>query len=104
MTAPASTLTPESILGHKAPIAPKLESYGQGPEQLQMAGAVAEAIRSKTHLIVEAGTGVGKSFAYLVPAILAAAASQVAKVAGDVQPSRQNAARPKIRSDDDEGE
>ena len=39
-----------------------------------MAEAVAEAIAKKHHLLVEAGTGVGKSFAYLVPAILAATA------------------------------
>ena len=37
-----------------------------------MADAVARAIAAKRHLVVEAGTGVGKSFAYLVPAILAA--------------------------------
>ena len=37
-----------------------------------MAEAVARAIEDHTHLVVEAGTGVGKSFAYLVPAILAA--------------------------------
>ena len=38
-----------------------------------MAGAVARAIEGPDHLIVEAGTGVGKSFAYLVPAIQATA-------------------------------
>src|SRR5262245_48798639 len=37
-----------------------------------MADAVAAAIANKRNLIVEAGTGVGKSFAYLAPAILAA--------------------------------
>ncbi len=41
-----------------------------------MAQAVERAIAEKQHLIVEAGTGVGKSFAYLVPAILAATANQ----------------------------
>ena len=41
-----------------------------------MAEAVAQAIADQQHLMVEAGTGVGKSFAYLVPAILAAAAEQ----------------------------
>lgn len=41
-----------------------------------MAQAVERAIAEKKHLIVEAGTGVGKSFAYLVPAILAATANQ----------------------------
>ncbi|MBW3543700.1 MAG: helicase [Planctomycetes bacterium] len=39
-----------------------------------MAQAVARAIARKEHLVVEAGTGVGKSFAYLVPALLAATA------------------------------
>ena len=44
-----------------------------------MAEQVAEAIRAKQHLIVEAGTGVGKSFAYLVPAILAAVGDEEGK-------------------------
>ena len=46
--------------------------YEPRPQQRQMADAVAEAIAGSQHLAVEAGTGVGKSFAYLVPAILAA--------------------------------
>ncbi len=39
------------------------------PQQLEMAQAVHAALEKKRHLVVEAGTGVGKSFAYLVPAI-----------------------------------
>lgn len=39
------------------------------PQQQQMAVATAQALGSKQHLIVEAGTGVGKSLAYLIPAI-----------------------------------
>jgi len=42
--------------------------YRQG--QLEMAEAVAAAIKEKRHLIVEAGTGTGKTLAYLIPAIL----------------------------------
>ncbi|MDH3346449.1 MAG: hypothetical protein OEL75_04615, partial [Kiritimatiellaceae bacterium] len=42
------------------------------PQQQQMARAVAEACANSCHLAVEAGTGVGKSFAYLVPLILSA--------------------------------
>jgi len=49
------------------------DRYEARPEQLMMARAVARAIEDGSHLMVEAGTGVGKSFAYLVPAILAAA-------------------------------
>jgi len=67
------TLDAAPILGPDGSIARRLPGYEVRPEQLQMAGAVAKAIESKTHLMVEAGTGVGKSFAYLVPAILAAA-------------------------------
>jgi ATP-dependent DNA helicase DinG len=40
------------------------------PQQQQMAVAVARALRNREHLAVEAGTGVGKSLAYLIPAIL----------------------------------
>src|ERR1700748_377109 len=40
------------------------------PQQQQMAVAVAKALQSGEHLAVEAGTGVGKSLAYLIPAIL----------------------------------
>jgi len=42
------------------------------PQQMAMAAAVAEAILKPQHLAVEAGTGVGKTFAYLVPLILLA--------------------------------
>ncbi|HEX9996510.1 MAG TPA: ATP-dependent DNA helicase [Abditibacterium sp.] len=40
------------------------------PEQLEMAQAIAASVRDKTHLLVEAGTGTGKSYAYLVPFLL----------------------------------
>jgi ATP-dependent DNA helicase DinG len=60
------------LLGPGGPIASRLPGYEVRREQLQMAEAVARAIESDSHLMVEAGTGVGKSFGYLVPAILAA--------------------------------
>ena len=40
------------------------------PEQQRMAAAVADALAGRSHLVVEAGTGVGKSLAYLLPAVL----------------------------------
>lgn len=46
------------------------------PQQQEMAVAVARALDAGEHLAVEAGTGVGKSFAYLVPAILYAVANR----------------------------
>ena len=67
------TLSPADILGPQGRIAARLKNYERRDQQLAMADAVADAIRQRKHLVVEAGTGVGKSFAYLVPAILAAA-------------------------------
>ena len=62
--------TLESILGLDGAIARRLgERYEHRPQQLEMAAAVEEAFAKQHHLIVEAGTGVGKSFAYLIPAI-----------------------------------
>jgi ATP-dependent DNA helicase DinG len=45
--------------------------FRQRPQQLEFARAVLDAIESKGALIAEAGTGTGKTFAYLVPALLA---------------------------------
>jgi ATP-dependent DNA helicase DinG len=70
----------ESILGPDGTIARRLSNYEARPQQLKMARAVARAIDTPHHLMVEAGTGVGKSFAYLVPAILAAMAGRVRRI------------------------
>ncbi|MCA9064970.1 MAG: DEAD/DEAH box helicase, partial [Planctomycetaceae bacterium] len=59
------------VLGAGGVIARRLKDYEPRDEQLQMATAVEAAVRGNHHLIAEAGTGVGKSFAYLIPAILA---------------------------------
>ena len=64
-------LQPGEILGPEGRLAQRLAGYELRPQQLEMADAVAAAIRDETHLMVEAGTGTGKSLAYLVPAILA---------------------------------
>ena len=68
------------ILGSEGLIAQQLGNYESRPQQLAMADAVAKAIADRKHLMVEAGTGVGKSFAYLVPGILAAAADEECKI------------------------
>ena len=47
-----------------------LSNYNPRPGQQKMASAVAEAIEERTNLVVEGGTGIGKSMAYLVPAAL----------------------------------
>src|SRR5690348_7146430 len=60
----------EDILAPKGAIARRLgDRYEFRSQQLEMASAVAAAFKEGHHLLVEAGTGVGKSFAYLLPAI-----------------------------------
>ncbi len=57
------------IMGPEGPLS-KLNGYEERPEQETMSARVADAFNSGKHLMIEAGTGVGKSLAYLVPAIL----------------------------------
>src|SRR5215470_19773266 len=52
----------------------RAKNFEYRPQQQQMAVAVAKALENREHLVVEAGTGVGKSLAYLAPAILFAVA------------------------------
>jgi len=59
-----------SLLGQEGPFASKLEGYEEREAQMIMAQSVAEAFLEEKHLMVEAGTGVGKSLGYLVPSVL----------------------------------
>ena len=69
MTETSQNITLRDIFGPGGLISQQLEEYEFRREQLQMAHEVARAFTASEHLIVEAGTGVGKSFAYLIPAI-----------------------------------
>jgi ATP-dependent DNA helicase DinG len=69
-----------AILGPGGLVAGRLDRYEPRPQQLDMAEAVAQAIAEPHHLMVEAGTGVGKSFSYLIPAVLAATAGKGCRV------------------------
>ena len=57
-------------LGAGGMIAARLPDYEVRPEQLELATAIERALAERRHLVAEAGTGVGKSFAYLLPAVL----------------------------------
>jgi ATP-dependent DNA helicase DinG len=59
-----------SVLENNGQFSKFFNSYEYRPEQLEMLRAVANAISFGQHLMVEAGTGVGKSLAYLIPAAL----------------------------------
>ena len=73
-------LSVDSILGPQGRIARRLDNYEPRQQQLLMARKVAQALESDQHIVAEAGTGTGKSFAYLVPAILHATENQAESV------------------------
>ena len=58
------------IFGTAGPLARSLPGYAVRDEQVEMAEHVAAALEGRETLIVEAGTGTGKTFAYLVPALV----------------------------------
>ena len=59
-----------SLLAPDGPLAAVLQAYEARPQQAEMLEAVARALWAEEHLMAEAGTGVGKSLAYLLPAAL----------------------------------
>jgi len=65
----------QQIFGPEGLISRAHPEYEHRPGQIQMAEAVVRAFEQRHHLIVEAGTGTGKTLAYLVPAIAAACGS-----------------------------
>jgi ATP-dependent DNA helicase DinG len=58
------------LLGADGPFADALPGFAPRETQIRMAEAVEEALAQKKSLVIEAGTGIGKTLAYLVPAIL----------------------------------
>ena len=58
------------VLGLQGALARTLPGYSTRPQQVAMAEHVMAAFADRSQLIVEAGTGTGKTFAYLVPALL----------------------------------
>lgn len=72
MTEPDSRLARVTLeaLGEEAALAAALPGFRPRPAQQRLAAAVAEALEQRAVLLAEAGTGTGKTFAYLVPALL----------------------------------
>jgi ATP-dependent DNA helicase DinG len=74
--------TVEGVLGEGGLLAARLgDAFESRGEQVEVARAVLRAMEEKSVLLCEAGTGVGKSFAYLVPAMLRCLAGETVVVA-----------------------
>ena len=59
------------IFSSDGELSKNIKGFKPRPEQLEMAQSVGYAIQNKRPLVVEAGTGTGKTFAYLAPALIA---------------------------------
>ncbi|MFV2059540.1 MAG: ATP-dependent DNA helicase [Gammaproteobacteria bacterium] len=59
-----------TILGNKGPLALSVPGYAPREQQITLAIAIEHALSKKEKLIAEAGTGTGKTFAYLIPAMM----------------------------------
>jgi ATP-dependent DNA helicase DinG len=66
-----------SLLEHGGPFSKCSETFEYRPQQVEMLRAVTQAISTSQHLMAEAGTGTGKSLAYLIPASLWAIKNQM---------------------------
>ena len=81
----AAMTTPDELLSPTGRLAARLDGWESRPQQLEMANLVATALAERRHAIVEAGTGTGKSLAYLVPAVLAVTADQAGGPEGEAE-------------------
>lgn len=62
--------TPEQILAEDGPLSELIPDFSSRPQQIELAEKIEQAFKDQESLICEAGTGTGKTFAYLVPALL----------------------------------
>ena len=60
----------QSLFGPDGPLAAEIPAFRARPQQIEMAQHIHDALRNRQVLVAEAGTGTGKTFAYLVPALL----------------------------------
>src|SRR3982074_2668983 len=70
MSSPAKTLSARQFFSHSGVLSKWHPNYEYRPGQLEMAEAVESALADRKHLIVEAGTGTGKTPPYLIPPTL----------------------------------
>ncbi len=69
MTTSAGPTPLEDVFAAAGPLAAAIPGYRERPQQVEMAARIDAAIRDNRVLVAEAGTGTGKTFAYLVPAL-----------------------------------
>ncbi|MGZ8191553.1 MAG: ATP-dependent DNA helicase [Methylococcaceae bacterium] len=87
----------KSFFSSNGALSAVIQGYQPRAAQLEMAEAIADAIDKNQHLIAEAGTGTGKTFAYLVPAILSGKKTIISTGTKNLQDQLFNKDLPVIR-------
>ena len=90
-------LTPAAALAADGPIAGAIERFQVRTAQVEMATLVGETIAARGTLVCEAGTGTGKTFAYLVPALLSGCKTIVSTATRTLQDQLFHVDLPRIR-------
>jgi predicted DnaQ family exonuclease/DinG family helicase len=91
-----SALTVEEVFAADGPLARSMATYEDRPEQRELAAAIERTLADGGALVAEAGTGVGKSIAYIVPLLGAAAAGERAIVSTHTLPLQDQLVRKDI--------
>lgn len=95
---PSNPPSMRDILGARGIIARQLEGYEERAGQIRMAELIAETIAAGEHAIIEAATGIGKSLAYLVPAVYAGGKVIVATAKKNLQDQLYNKDAPFLQA------
>ena len=89
---------PAPIFADDGPLAAAIPGFRARPQQIEMAQKIAEALRENRVLVAEAGTGTGKTFAYLVPALLAGGKAIISTGTKTLQDQLFNRDLPTVRA------
>jgi len=87
----------EAVFAADGPLSRAIDAFRMRPQQIEMAQAIAQAMRDNSLLVTEAGTGTGKTFAYLVPALLSGGKVIVSTGTKNLQDQLYNRDLPTVR-------
>ncbi len=86
-----------AVFGVDGALSRAIDAFRTRPQQIEMAQAIAQAMRDNSLLVTEAGTGTGKTFAYLVPALLSGGKVIISTGTKNLQDQLYNRDLPTVR-------
>ena len=87
----------DAVFGADGALSRAIPGYRQRRQQIEMAQTIAQAMRDNSLLVAEAGTGTGKTFAYLVPALLSGGKVIISTGTKNLQDQLYNRDLPTVR-------